>query len=147
MSSQVREAIAERIMEIAAWRDEREQQDMLGLGPEAAARSRRSAQGLRDLAAYVRTLPEDDARLARLKDLAFWGDRFDPGASLLNELGRFRFHDENTTVEGFIDAMVTLAEEDASDVNQYGGPQVPGDNPWRADWVIDMRDVDEDEAW
>jgi hypothetical protein len=145
VSSRVSEAIADRIMQIAVWRDEREQQDMLGLGPEAAARSRRSAAGLRALAAHVLTLPEEDARLARLKDLAFWGEQFDPGASLLNELGRFRFHDENATVEGFVDAMVALAEQDASDVGQFGGPQVPGDNPWRADWVVDMRDVDEEE--
>ena len=145
MSSQVREAIAERIIEIAAWRDAREQQDMLGLGPEAAARSRRSAEGLRELATHVRALPHDDARLARLKELAFWGDRFDPGASLLNELGRFRFHDAAATVEGFVDAMVALSEEDASEAGQFGGPQVAGDNPWRADWVLDMRDVDEEE--
>ena len=141
----VQEAIAERILEIARWRDEREQQDMVGLGPEAAARSRRSAAGLRDLAAHVRMLPADDPRLARLGELAFRGDRFDPGASLLTELGRFRFHDADATVDGFVTAMVELAEQDAREQGQFGGPQVPGDNPWAADWVVDLRDIDEEE--
>ncbi|HVL26322.1 MAG TPA: hypothetical protein VM450_19690 [Thermomicrobiales bacterium] len=145
MSSQAREAIVERIEMIADWRREREQQDMLGLGPEAATRSRRSADGLRELADHVRSLADDDPRLARLRQLAFHSGQFDPGASLLNELGRFRFHDPATTVESFTDFMVELAEEDASEQGRFGGPQVAGDDPWRATWTMDMRDADEEE--
>jgi hypothetical protein len=145
VSSKVKEAIAERITLIAEWRLEREQQDMLGLGPEAAARSRRSAKGLRELADHVRSLADEDSRMAQLRTLAFHGERFDPGATLLNELGRFRFHDETATVEGFVDFMVELAEQDASEQGRFGGPQVQGDDPWRPDWVMDLRDIDEEE--
>jgi len=136
-------------MRIAEWRQEREQQDMLGLGPEAAARSRRSAEGLRELAAHVQSLSESDPRLERLRQLAFHDGQFDPGASLLNELGRFRFHDATARVEGFVDMMVELAEEDASEQGQFGGPQIPGDNPWRATWTVDLRDArdDDEDEW
>lgn len=148
MTVQAREAIAERIESIAEWRKERAQQDMLGLGPEAARRSDRSAAGLRELAGYVRSLPEDDARIAALTRLAFSGSMFDPGALLLNELGRFRFHDPDAAIAQFLDFMVTLAEQDLEEQGRWGGPQVPGDEPWRASWVVDLRDPDEiEEDW
>jgi len=143
----VKAAIAARIVSIAEWRREREQQDMLGLGPEAAARSRRSADGLLELADHVRSLADDDARLAQLQQLAFSGGQFDPGATLLNELGRFRFHDEAATVEGFVDFMVELAEQDANEMGRWGGPQVAGDEPWRSTWTVDLRDIDDEEEW
>lgn len=133
-------------MEIAAWRNEREQQDMMGLGPEAARRSRRSASGLRELAEFIRALDGDDERIMKLRTLAFSGEMFDPGAGLLNELGRFRFHDEETTLEGFLAFMVELAEEDAVEQGRWGGPQVPGDDPWSPSWIVDLRDEDEDEG-
>lgn len=145
MSYQVREAIVTRVEAIAEWRQEREFQDMLGLGPEAAARSHRSAEGLRELASYIRGLPDDDERIARLTRLAFSGEYFDPGASLLNELGRFRFHDPNQPVETFVDTMVRLAERDHKEMGQWGGPQIAGDNPWGANWVVTLHDPDEEE--
>lgn len=145
MSGSARDAIADRIESIAQWRSERGQQDMLGLGPEAARRSQRSADGLRALASHLRALPEDDARIAQLTTLAFSGGTFDPGASLLTELGRFRFHDAEQSIEGFVDWMVSLAEDDASEQGEFGGPQLPGDNPWRASWVVHLHDPDEDE--
>lgn len=131
----VRRSIAERVEAIAAWRRERERQDMYGLGPEVAARSRRSAEGLDELAAHVGLMHESDERLATLARLAFSGDQFDPGATMLHELGRFRFHDPAVTVDGFVTRMVELAELDASERDQFGGPQVPGDNPWRPGWL------------
>lgn len=148
MSAQAKEAIADRILGIAEWRKERAHQDMLGLGPEAAQRSNRSAAGLRELADFVRSLPDDDARVADLKRLAFSGMVFDPGALLLNELGRFRFHDPETTTSQFLAFMVSLAEQDAEEQGRWGAPQVPGDEPWRASWTIDLRDPDEiEEDW
>lgn len=131
----VRRSIAERVEAIAAWRREREQQDMYGLGPHVAARSRRSAEGLDELAAFVQTLDESDGRLETIARLAFYGDQFDPGATMLHELGRFRFHDPDATVDGFLTRMAQLAELDASERDQFGGPQVPGDNPWRPGWL------------
>lgn len=140
--------IVERIEAIAEWRQEREFQDMLGLGPEAAARSHRSADGLRELAAHIGRLPDDDPRIARLLGLAFSGEYFDPGASLLTELGRFRFHDPDQPVDQFLDAMVRLAERDREEMGQWGGPQITGDNPWGANFVIELRDPDdEEEDW
>ncbi len=132
---QQKRAIVERIESIAEWRTEREQQDMYGLGPEVAARSRRSADGLHELAAYIDALAPNDGRLVRLGHLAFSHERFDPGATMLHELGRFRFHDASATVPSFVDRMVELAALDASERDELGGPQVPGDNPWRPGWL------------
>jgi hypothetical protein len=145
VSYRAKQAIVYRIESIVEWRQEREMQDMLGLGPEAAMRSRRSADGLRELATYINTLPDDDPRIADLMRLAFSGDIFDPGASMLNELGRFRFHDPDQPVDQFLDAMVRLAERDREEMGQWGGPQLPGDNPWGANWVVTINDPDEDE--
>lgn len=148
MTREARESIADRVESIATWRQERASQDMLGLGPEAAQRSDRSAAGLRELAAYIRCLPDDDASIVQLTKLAFSGPTFDPGASLLNELGRFRFHDPETTVDQFLHFMVTLAGQDADEQGRWGGPQIPGDEPWGATWVVDLRDPDDiEEDW
>jgi hypothetical protein len=146
VSYRAKQAIVERIEAIAVWRQEREFQDMLGLGPEAAQRSHRSAEGLRELAAYVDKLGDDDERIATLMRLAFSGEYFDPGALLLTELGRFRFHDPDQPVSQFFDAMVRLAEKDREEMGQWGGPQPTGDNPWGANWIVELRDPDEEEA-
>jgi len=135
LTDHARHAMRERIEAIAAWRREREQQDLYGLGPEVAARSRRSADGLLELAAYITTLPDGDLRIARIEELAFAGQYFEPGATMLHELGRFRFHDPDVTIDGFLDRLVELAELDFSERDQIGGPQVPGDNPWRPGWL------------
>jgi hypothetical protein len=142
MNSTTQISIARRIDAIAEWRAEREFQDMLGLGPEAAMRSRRSAEGLRELANHIAGLPDDDERLQRLRELAFAGGEFDPGPTLLNELGRFRFHEAEQTVESFVERMVECAEQDASEIAMFGGPQVPGDNPFIVRVVID-----DDDEW
>ena len=134
-------AMARRIDAIAEWRAEREFQDMMGLGPEAAQRSRRSAEGLRELANHIAGLPNDDENVAALAKHAFSGGGFDPGPMLLNELGRFRFHDPEQTVASFLRKMVEYAEQDASENALFGGPQVPGDNPW----IIRIVEVDDDE--
>lgn len=135
-------AIARRIDAIAVWRTEREHQDMMGLGPEAARRSRRSAEGLRELANHVAGLPDDDANVVALRKLAFSGGAFDPGPIMLNELGRFRFHEPAQTVESFVSKMVDYAEQDASEHAQFGGPQAPGDNPFIVRVVIDDDEFD-----
>jgi len=143
VADDVRRSISERILAIADWRREREQQDLYGYGPEVALRSRRSAEGLAELAGHVRSLPADDPRLARLAVLAFYGEHFDPGATMLHELGRFRFHDPDVRIDGFVDRMVELAELDHSERDHLGGPQVPGDNPWRPGWLPD----EEEDEW
>jgi len=143
VSEDVRRSISERIMSIAEWRREREQRDLYGHGSEVAVRSRRSADGLVELASYVLSLPADDPRLARLTVLAFYKGHFDPGATMLHELGRFRFHDPDVSVDGFVDRLVELAELDHSERDHLGGLQVPGDNPWRPGWLPD----EEEDEW
>ncbi len=143
MPVDVRTAISDRVERIADWRREREHQDLLGLGLEVAVRSRRSATGLHELAAHVLSLPPDDPRLVRLTLVAFIGDQFDPGATMLHELGRFRFHDPDASIPAFVDRMVELAELDHSERGAFGGPQVPGDNPWRPGWLPPDEDEDE----
>jgi hypothetical protein len=143
VTDQVRRSICDRIEAIATWRREREQQDMLGLGPDVAARSRRSAEGLLDLARHITRLPPDDLRIARIAELAFAGEQFDPGATMLHELGRFRFHDPDVTLDGFVDRMAELAMLDHSERGHPGGRQVPGDNPWRPGWLPD----DDEDDW
>jgi hypothetical protein len=132
----------ERIRAIAEWRRERGNQD-LHLGPQVAARNARSVAGLEELAGYIESLPPQNGRLIRLQYLTFHGSSFDPGAALLTELGRFRFHDATTQTDGFLDQMIDLAELDASEERAFGGPQVPGDNPWRASFEIHLDDEDE----
>ncbi len=143
VAEDVRRTMSERILEIAEWRRERERQDLYGHGPEVAIRSRRSAAGLTELAGHIQALPADDGRLARLAVVAFYGAQFDPGATMLHELGRFRFHDPDVSLDGFVDRMVELAELDHSERDHLGGPQVPGDNPWRPGWLPD----EEEDNW
>lgn len=144
METSTQIAIAQRIDAIAQWRTEREHQDMMGLGADAANRSRRSAQGLRELANHVAGLPDDDANIIALRKLAFLGGEFDPGPIMLNELGRFRFHEAEQTVESFVSKMVEYAEQDASEHALFGGPQVPGDHPFIIRVVIDDDDEEFD---
>lgn len=143
MADDVRRAISERILSIADWRRQREQQDLMGLGPSVSQRSRRSAEGLDELAGAFATLPPDDERLVRLTLLAFHGEQFDPGATMLHELGRFRFHDGDTSISSMIDRMVELAELDFRERDHLGGPQVPGDDPWRPGWLPPDEEEDE----
>lgn len=143
MSTTARRSIVERIESIAAWRRERGQQDLYGLGPEVAARGNRSAEGLDELARYIDAVNPDDHRLRQLVQLSFRGEIFDPGAALLIELGRFRFHDPSTTVEAFLHQMIEFAAIDASEERALGGPQVDGDNPWRADFEIRLPLIDD----
>lgn len=145
MSAIGKRAIEERIRAIADWRREREFQDMLGLGPEAAVRSRHSADGLEELATAIAKLPSEDARVVAIERLAFSGDQFVPGATMLEELGRFRFHDPDYEIEPFINAMVSFAQRDVDEMGLWGGPQLPGDNPWSANWTVTLEDDEEDD--
>lgn len=144
MSAIGKRAIEERIRAIAEWRRERELQDMLGLGPEAAERSRRSAEGLVELAEAIASLADDDPRIEDIERLAFSGEVFVPGATLLEELGRFRFHDAEQEIESFISHLVEFARRDLEEMGLWGGPQIPGDNPWGADWVVTWEEEEDD---
>lgn len=134
----VQRAIADRVEAIAEWRRERTTNDMFALGSEPARRGKRSTEGIAMLAGWLRDLPADDPRFARLHQLAFSGETFDPGATLLLEVGRFRFHDDDVPFELFFDRMVLFAEQDRQEREELGGPQVAGDDPWRPSWVVHL---------
>lgn len=110
---------------IADWRRQRAREY------DRDARNLRTAAGLDELAAYIRSLPADEPRLARLARLGLRGEAFAPGQQLHYETGRFRFHHPEATIDGFLTTMVELAEADMRERGEFGGPQVPGDEPWR----------------
>lgn len=145
MSYAVKREIVNRIEAIAAWRRERGEQDQFGFGSDVLARHHRSATGLDDLARHIAAMNDDDPRLGLLVRHAFRGDYFDPGAMLLTEIGRFRFHDPDTDLDAFVSEMITYAEADAAESIELGGKQVAGDNPWRANFEIRIPDDPDEE--
>lgn len=144
MSYAAKRDIVNRIESIAAWRRERGEQDQFGYGSDVAARHQRSATGLDELARYVDGLDNEDSRIEHLIGLAFHGSYFDPGATLLTEIGRFRFHDPETTPDAFLTQMIEFAEADAAESRELGGRQVDGDNPWRANFEIRVPEYEDD---
>jgi len=124
MSTAINEAIARYLRDIAAWRRRRYQDDLRD------QRNLQSAAALEALADYVCRLPPDDPRLQRLGALAMEGEIFAPGQQTAYEIGRFHFFSTEATFDGFLDRLVELAEADRNERGQFGGPQVPGDNPW-----------------
>ena len=121
----VRPALTAWLGGIADWRRQRAREY------DRDTRNLRTATGLDELAAFVRSLPADDPRLVRLGRLGLRGETFAPGQQLHYETGRFRFHHPDATVDGFLTTMVELAEADMRERGAFGGQQVPGDEPWR----------------
>lgn len=125
VAGDVRPALRAYLGGIADWRRARAREY------DRDARNLVTARGLDELAALIHGLPVDDPRLVRLSRLGLRGEGFEPGPALHYEVGRFRFHTPDVTVEGFLDTMVELAELDMREDGAVGGPQVPGDEPWR----------------
>jgi hypothetical protein len=117
--------IGDYLRSIAAWRRQRYQDDLRD------SRNLQSASALEELAAYIATLPPTDERLQHLKRLAVEGEMFVPGQQTAYEIGRFRFFSEEATLDGFLERIVELALADRNEQGRFGGPQVPGDEPWR----------------
>jgi hypothetical protein len=126
MDSDARDAIANYLRGISRWRRARYNDDLRD------ARNLRAAAALDELADYVEMLPTDDPRLARLGAIAMDGALFAPGQQTSYEIGLFRFHNADTTFDGFLDRIVELAEADRREHGEFGGRQVEGDSPWRA---------------
>jgi hypothetical protein len=116
--------LAEFARGLATWRRARFNDDLRD------RRNLQSADGIEEFASFVAELPDDEPRLLRLRQLCVRGHAFEPGQQVLYELGRFRFFDVETTLDGFLTTLVDLAEADAGEHGQFGGPQIPGDNPW-----------------
>jgi hypothetical protein len=121
----INQMMAEYLRSVATWRRQRYQDDLRDV------RNLRSAAALDELADHVLTLPPEDERLQRLQTLAVKGETFVPGQQTAYEIGRFRFFSEEAGLDAFVDRIVELAAADRGEQGRFGGPQVPGDDPWR----------------
>lgn len=121
----LRDSMAEYVRGLSEWRRLRYNDDLRD------PRHLRSADALLELAAYIDNLPIDDPRLFSLAHLAGIGEEFVPGQQTAYEIGRYHFHDESLTPDGFLTTLVALAERDAGEVGRFGGRQAQGDDPWR----------------
>ena len=120
----IRHRLAGLFHDIAIWR--RSRAEDLDRDP----RNSRVAGALDQLAAWVVTLPPDDERLMALDRLLGAGDTFEPGQTTLLEIGRFRFYYPETSFDGFLSHLVETATFDRDEQGRFGGPTVPGDDPW-----------------
>ena len=124
MDTDIGHAIADYVRTVADWRRRRYDDDLRD------TRNLRSADSLLEFATFIEHLPEDDPRLIRLGQLCLRGELFEPTQRVAYEVGRFRFYTEEATLDGFLTNLVGLAEADVGEHGRFGGPQVPGDEPW-----------------
>jgi hypothetical protein len=124
-STPIQTLIAEYLTQLADWRRMRFQDDLRD------PRNLRSADGIEELATLIRSLPNSDPRLKELDRLWRRGEHIEVGQQAAYEIGRFRFFIPETELDAFVDEMVDLARADANERGQFGGKQVPGDEPWR----------------
>lgn len=94
------------------------------------ARNLRAASALEEFGAFVLSLPPEDQRLRDLQRLAGTGEDFTPDQRVLYELGRFRFHQSDASMDAFLTQLVTLAEADRGEAGRFGGLMPEGDDPW-----------------
>lgn len=123
-------SIVDHLRTVVEWRRARMDE------PFADRRNLQSAEGLEQLIEAVWALRDDDPRLQRLVELTFSGERFEPGQQLTWDIPRFHFHQTLSSPDTYITHMVELAEADAREQGEFGGPQIADDNPWRTDWRI-----------
>jgi hypothetical protein len=93
-------------------------------------RNVRTALALEEFGAFVLTLPPEDPRLHDLQRLAGSGEEFTPDQRVLYELGRFRFHQADASMDAFLTQLVALAEADRGESGRFGGLLPEGDDPW-----------------
>ena len=117
-------SLAEFCRSTAAWRRRKAEEY------DRDERNLRTATALEEFAAHLLQLPADDDRLLNLQRLASEGDDFAPDQRVLYELGRFRFHQPDTSLDPFLDTLVTLAEADRGESGRFGGRLPEGDDPW-----------------
>ena len=118
-------AFAQYARIVADWRRARYDDDLRD------RRNLRSADAIEEFATFIESLPADEARLVRLGELCMRGETFEPSQQMGYELGRFRFYTDEATLDGLLTHLVELAEADHHERGRFGGPQVPGDEPWK----------------
>ena len=124
MGEEFRGALAEYLRTMAEWRRRKAEEY------DRDARNLRSAAGLEALADHVLGLPADDPRLRELARLTVEGEAFRPDQRVSYEIGRFRFHYGETSLDPFLDTLVELAIADKGEQGRFGGRLPEGDNPW-----------------
>lgn len=128
MNTYARRSMAEYLHQIADWRRRR---------AEDYDRDERNlvvAAGLEELASYILELPEDDERLEILNQVAVTHDEFTPGQQTSYEIGRFRFHHAETSLDGFLSHITRIAIADSEERGRFAGRLPEGDDPWSPEW-------------
>jgi hypothetical protein len=115
---------AEYLTGLADWRRSRYQDDLRD------PRNLVSADGIQELAAHFRSLPDDDARVVELNRLMRVGEQLEVGQRTSYEVGRFRFFTPETELDQYVDQIVELARFDRNERGHFGGKMAPGDDPW-----------------
>ena len=78
----------------------------------------------------------DDERLAVLNIVAITHDEFIPGQQTSYEIGRFRFHYPETSLDGFLNHITRIAVADSEERGQFAGKLPEGDDPWSPEWRL-----------
>ena len=123
-SSSFQSLFAEYLTGLAQWRRLRYQDDLRD------PRNLVSADGIEELAAHVRSLPDDDSRVVELDRLMRVGEQLEVGQKTAYETGRFRFFTPETELNPFLDQILELARFDRNERGHFGGKMAPGDDPW-----------------
>lgn len=128
MNTAARWSMAEYLRGIANWRRQRAEEY------DRDERNLVAAAGLDEFAAWLLELPEDDERLAILQQVATTHDEFTPGQQTSYEIGRFRFHYAETSLDGFLTHITELAIADSTERGNFAGRLPEGDDPWSPEW-------------
>ena len=128
MNSYARRSLADYLHQVAAWRRQRADEY------DRDDRNLAAAAGLEELAAHILELPEDDERLDILNQVAVTHDEFTPGQQTMYEIGRFRFHYSETSLDGFLTHIARVAIADSEERGRFAGRLPEGDDPWAPEW-------------
>jgi hypothetical protein len=128
MNVHARRSLADYLRQIAEWRRRRAEEY------DRDERNLVAAAGLDELASYILELPEDDERLLILDEVAVTHDEFTPGQQTSYEIGRFRFHYAETSLDGFLSHLTRVAVADSEERGRFAGKLPEGDDPWSSEW-------------
>lgn len=128
MTPLARQSLVDYLLQVAAWRRRRAEEY------DRDQRNLVAAAGLEELAAYIQTLPDDDERLKVLGEVAVTHDQFTPGQQTSYEVGRFRFHYADTSLDAFLSHLTRIAVSDSEERGRFAGKLPEGDDPWSPEW-------------